>query len=102
MVGENATPLEGDQAPMVGRLFVAGAVLALILRLGGANADPQPKPMLVPPVSPTCISSPFGLRVLPNPPQAGTYHYGVDLPAPPGASIVATAPSRDAMSRSLC
>ena len=25
-------------------------------------------------------------------PQAGTYHYGVDLPAPPGASIVATAP----------
>jgi murein DD-endopeptidase MepM/ murein hydrolase activator NlpD len=27
-------------------------------------------------------------------PQAGTCHHGVDLPAPPGASIVATAPGR--------
>jgi murein DD-endopeptidase MepM/ murein hydrolase activator NlpD len=27
-------------------------------------------------------------------PQAGTYHRGVDLPAPPGASIVATAPGK--------
>ena len=79
---------------MVGRLLIAGSVLALSLGVGGANADPQPKPMLVPPVSPACISSPFGPRVLPNHPQAGTYHYGVDLPAPPGASIVATAPGK--------
>jgi hypothetical protein len=78
----------------VGRLFIAGAVLALILRVGGANADPQPEPMLVPPVSPACISSPFGPRVLANHPQAGTSHHGVDLPAPPGASIVATAPGK--------
>ena len=27
-------------------------------------------------------------------PQASTYHHGVDLPAPPGASIVATAPGK--------
>jgi hypothetical protein len=79
---------------MVGRLFIAGTVLALILRVGGANADPQPEPMLVPPVSPACISSPFGPRVLANHPHAGTYHHGVDLPAPPGASIVATAPGK--------
>lgn len=76
---------------MVGCLFIAGAVLALITRVGGAIADSQPKPMLVPPVSPACISSPFGPRVLANHPQAGTYHHGVDLPAPPGAPIVATA-----------
>jgi hypothetical protein len=48
--------------------------------------------MLVPPVGPTCISSQFGPRVLANHPQAGTYHRGVDLPAPPGASIVGAAP----------
>lgn len=79
---------------MVSRLLIAGAVFPLILRMGGANADPKPKPMLVPPVSPACISSAFGPRVLAHHPQAGTYHYGVDLPAPPGASIVATAPGR--------
>jgi murein DD-endopeptidase MepM/ murein hydrolase activator NlpD len=79
---------------MVNRLFVAGVVLALISRLGDANADPQSEPMLIPPVSPACISSPFGPRVLANHPQAGTYHYGVDLPAPPGASIMATAPGK--------
>jgi murein DD-endopeptidase MepM/ murein hydrolase activator NlpD len=79
---------------MVIRLFIIGVALALILRVGGAYAEPQSEPMLVPPVSPACISSPFGPRVLANHPQAGTYHYGVDLPASPGASIVATAPGR--------
>lgn len=79
---------------MVGRIFSGGAVLALILRIGGANAEPHPEPTLVPPVSPTCISSPFGPRALANHPQAGTNHRGVDLPTPPGASIVATAPGK--------
>ena len=79
---------------MVGRLFSTGAVLAFIPAVVGANAQPQPKLMLVPPVSPAYISSPFGPRVLLNHPQAGTYHHGVDLPAPPGALIVATAPGR--------
>lgn len=50
--------------------------------------------VLVPPVSPACISSPFGPRVLPDHPQAGTYHYGIDLPAPDGAPVVATAPGK--------
>jgi murein DD-endopeptidase MepM/ murein hydrolase activator NlpD len=75
-------------------LFVAGVVLTLILRLGDANADPQPAPMFIPPVSHACISSPFGPRVLAEHPQAGRYHYGVDLPAPPGAAIVAAAPGK--------
>jgi murein DD-endopeptidase MepM/ murein hydrolase activator NlpD len=46
---------------------------------------------LLPPVSPACVSSPFGPRVLPGRPQAGTYHYGIDLPAPLGAPIRAAA-----------
>ena len=79
---------------MVNRLFVAGVVLAAVLGLGDANADPQPETMLTPPVSPACISSPFGPRVLTNHPQAGSYHYGIDLPAPPSASIVAVAPGK--------
>ena len=48
--------------------------------------------ILRPPISPACVSSPFGPRVLSNEPQAGSYHYGVDLPAPAGASILATTP----------
>lgn len=39
----------------------------------------------------SCISSPFGPRILPNHPQAGTYHNGVDLPAPEGTPVHAVA-----------
>ncbi len=46
---------------------------------------------LVPPVSPACISSPYGPRVLPGRPQAGTFHDGVDLPAPLGTPVRAAA-----------
>ena len=46
---------------------------------------------LLPPVSPACISSPFGPRMLPNHPLAGHYHYGIDMPAPAGAPVHATA-----------
>jgi murein DD-endopeptidase MepM/ murein hydrolase activator NlpD len=49
---------------------------------------------LVSPVNPACISSPFGPRVLQDHPQAGTYHYGIDLPAPAGAPVLATAPGK--------
>jgi murein DD-endopeptidase MepM/ murein hydrolase activator NlpD len=45
---------------------------------------------LAPPVSPACISSPFGLRVL-SVPLEGHDHPGVDLPAPIGATIRAAA-----------
>jgi murein DD-endopeptidase MepM/ murein hydrolase activator NlpD len=46
---------------------------------------------LVPPINPACVSSPFGPRVLPGRPLAGTYHYGIDLPAAVGARVVAVA-----------
>jgi murein DD-endopeptidase MepM/ murein hydrolase activator NlpD len=39
----------------------------------------------------SCISSTFGPRILPNHPQAGSYHYGVDLPAPEGTPVRAVA-----------
>ncbi len=39
----------------------------------------------------SCISSPFGPRILPNHPQAGTYHNGVDLPAAEGTPVRAVA-----------
>jgi len=41
----------------------------------------------LPPVSPTCITSPFGPRVLANRPIAGTFHYGIDLRAPLGTAV---------------
>lgn len=39
----------------------------------------------------TCISSGFGPRTLPDHPQAGTFHNGVDLPAPEGTPVRAVA-----------
>jgi murein DD-endopeptidase MepM/ murein hydrolase activator NlpD len=47
---------------------------------------------LLAPVTPACISSPFGPRVLPARPLAGTFHNGIDLPAPAGAPVQAIAP----------
>jgi murein DD-endopeptidase MepM/ murein hydrolase activator NlpD len=49
---------------------------------------------LLPPVSPACISSPFGPRILPNRPLAGTFHSGVDMPAPAGSPVRAAAEGR--------
>jgi murein DD-endopeptidase MepM/ murein hydrolase activator NlpD len=46
---------------------------------------------LPPPVSPTCITSPFGPRVLAGRPLAGTFHYGIDMRAPPGTAVRAVA-----------
>ena len=68
------------------------AVIAAIAWSGNAAAELRPGSMLLPPVAGACISSPFGPRVLANEPQAGSYHYGVDLPAPLGAPVLATAP----------
>lgn len=39
----------------------------------------------------SCISSGFGPRFLPEHPQAGTFHNGVDLPAPEGTPVRAVA-----------
>jgi murein DD-endopeptidase MepM/ murein hydrolase activator NlpD len=58
----------------------------------GASAQPRLRTVLSPPVNPACVSSSFGPRALPNEPQAGSYHYGIDLPAAQGSAVVAIAP----------
>jgi murein DD-endopeptidase MepM/ murein hydrolase activator NlpD len=68
------------------------AALAWVLSVQGAIAGMPLRERLQDPVRPACVSSPFGPRVLPGKPQAGTYHYGIDLPAPVGAPVRAVAP----------
>lgn len=69
------------------------AIACLLLPSAGyAAGPPQRHASLVPPVRSACVSSPFGPRILPNHPQAGTYHYGIDMPAPVGEAVRATAP----------
>jgi murein DD-endopeptidase MepM/ murein hydrolase activator NlpD len=72
--------------------------LAVVMSLAPCVAEAAslsgPEVNLLPPVSPACISSPFGPRILPNRPLAGTFHYGVDMPAPAGAPVSATGPGR--------
>jgi murein DD-endopeptidase MepM/ murein hydrolase activator NlpD len=72
-------------------IVAASASLAVVICAGDAAAESRRGAPLVPPVSPACISSPFGPRVLANLPQAGSYHYGIDLPAPEGAPVLAAA-----------
>ncbi|MBS0559863.1 MAG: M23 family metallopeptidase [Proteobacteria bacterium] len=68
----------------------ACALLACAALIAAAAARAE-TPGLVMPVSPACVSSPFGPRILPGKPKAGTYHYGIDLPAPAGAPVRAIA-----------
>jgi murein DD-endopeptidase MepM/ murein hydrolase activator NlpD len=68
------------------------AFVAALIWSGAASAETRHTASLLPPVSPACISSPFGPRVLPDQPQAGSYHYGIDLPAPEGTPVLAAAP----------
>jgi murein DD-endopeptidase MepM/ murein hydrolase activator NlpD len=70
---------------------LASAAVAVLVGSGAASAELRHGPTLLPPVAGACISSPFGPRVLPNRPQAGIYHYGVDLPAAAGAPVLAIA-----------
>lgn len=49
------------------------------------------KAAILPPVVPACVSSPFGPRILPNRRLAGTFHNGIDLPAPIGSPVTAVA-----------
>ena len=44
------------------------------------------------PVSPACVSSPFGPRNLRASPVAHAFHNGIDLPAPVGRTVRAVAP----------
>jgi murein DD-endopeptidase MepM/ murein hydrolase activator NlpD len=77
---------------MPSRQLLALAFVLLLPRPGDATPPTKHDATLLPPVSSACISSPFGPRVLPSRPLAGTYHNGVDMPAPEGAPVHATAP----------
>jgi murein DD-endopeptidase MepM/ murein hydrolase activator NlpD len=47
---------------------------------------------LLPPIAAACLSSAFGHRVLPDMAAVGTFHNGIDLPAPLGSPVRAVAP----------
>lgn len=66
-----------------------GCIVIGVMLWSGSGLAEQRQTLLVP-VSTTCISSSFGPRILPNRRQAGTYHYGLDLPAPEGSPVRAT------------
>ncbi|HEY7579025.1 MAG TPA: M23 family metallopeptidase [Acetobacteraceae bacterium] len=66
----------------------------LVPSLAHAGTLPRHDGRLLSPVKSACISSPFGPRILPNRPLAGTYHPGVDMPAPRGEAVRATAPGK--------
>jgi murein DD-endopeptidase MepM/ murein hydrolase activator NlpD len=57
-----------------------------------AAANVHARTMMLTPVEPACVSSPFGPRVLLNRPLAGTFHNGIDLPASIGSPVTAVAP----------
>jgi murein DD-endopeptidase MepM/ murein hydrolase activator NlpD len=66
----------------------------LLLSSCAALAHPLAPVRLLDPVTPACISSPFGPRILAGRPLAGKFHNGVDLPARIGAPVRAIAPGR--------
>jgi murein DD-endopeptidase MepM/ murein hydrolase activator NlpD len=74
------------------RRLLAGAALCVCLPVHVAWPQPAPDALALP-VSPACISSPFGLRKQPGPHAAG-FHKGIDLPAPAGAWAHAAAAGR--------
>ena len=75
---------------MAAAMHVATIAITLLAGIGHAvQAAPAPGSLL-PPVTPACISSPFGPRVLPGT-RASGFHNGIDLPAPAGAWVHAAA-----------
>ena len=84
--------------PGVEEMVMRGSAIALAAILFFASAAAQSRSptslitdhALVLPAG-SCISSGFGPRILPDHPQAGTYHNGVDLPAAEGTPVRAVA-----------
>ena len=69
-----------------------GLIFMASLSAGAAMAaDPTEHAVFQPPVSPACISSPFGWRHAIGPYIPAGFHNGVDLAAPAGAVVHAAA-----------
>src|SRR3954447_19475999 len=68
------------------RAYGGCCVAASLLLAGPGSAE-----SLRPPVSPACISSPFGYRHAVGPHAPAGFHNGVDLPAQAGALVHAAA-----------
>ena len=63
--------------------MIALRLLPLLLLPAIAVAQPA----LQPPVTPACVSSPFGWRHAVGPHAPAGFHNGIDLPAPAGALV---------------
>jgi murein DD-endopeptidase MepM/ murein hydrolase activator NlpD len=79
----------GVQRPPMAVRAVVGGLISLSTLLLPRAAIPQPA--LQPPVTPACVSSPFGWRHAVGPHAPVGFHNGIDLPAPAGALVHAAA-----------
>lgn len=79
---------------MAGKAIAAGFALILMVSTCMVTAWAAPPTPLVRPVSPGCVTSPFGPRVLSQAPGAGRFHWGADLRAAAGTRVVAVADGR--------
>jgi murein DD-endopeptidase MepM/ murein hydrolase activator NlpD len=66
--------------------------MAAVPLVSRAATNQTAQGVMPPLVASACVSSPFGPRILRNRPLAGTFHSGIDLPAPVGAAVIAVAP----------
>lgn len=70
------------------------AAVAMAALFAAPACAGSPTLSLLRPVSPGCVTSPFGPRFLAQAPVAGHFHWGVDLRAGAGAPVVAVAAGR--------
>jgi murein DD-endopeptidase MepM/ murein hydrolase activator NlpD len=80
----------GGHPSAIGVAFTC--VLTLAPSLSLAEPAQSAETAIMPPVSPACVSSPFGPRSLPGRPLAGRFHNGIDISAPVGARVNAVSP----------